>query len=212
MADKIDFGERFIFLDSIKVVVQGGAESLGLAGGATPPLKRDPSAQRYLESINWDPAMRNANKWYDRMATAIRLKDRAQRQQELSQIELDIKALKVESSKTGGMIRLVLGSSEAKGKVMGDILICLLMPAVNRVQSLNERAEQGHANALVAFALAAYQRENGRYPMTLEDLAPKYLPRIPNDLFTQGAGLPPVRKRLFAVQLWSQQPRRRRAI
>ena len=36
----------------------------------------------------------------------------------------------------------------------------------------------------VAFALAAFKKDNGQFPARLDDLAPKYLPTIPNDLFS----------------------------
>jgi hypothetical protein len=36
----------------------------------------------------------------------------------------------------------------------------------------------------VAFALAAYRREHGRYPEKLDALAPQYLATIPGDLFS----------------------------
>jgi hypothetical protein len=39
-------------------------------------------------------------------------------------------------------------------------------------------------NLHVAFALAAYHAESSRYPAQLEDLAPKYLATIPDDLFS----------------------------
>ena len=36
----------------------------------------------------------------------------------------------------------------------------------------------------IALALAAHHRDRGRYPAKLNDLAPKYLPAIPDDLFS----------------------------
>jgi hypothetical protein len=36
----------------------------------------------------------------------------------------------------------------------------------------------------LAIALAAYQCDNGRYGEKLDDLAPKYLASVPEDLFT----------------------------
>ena len=46
------------------------------------------------------------------------------------------------------------------------------------------RAGQRDRNQHIAFALAAYQRDNKSYPKTLDALAPKYLAKIPDDLFT----------------------------
>jgi len=42
-------------------------------------------------------------------------------------------------------------------------------------------------NLQVAFALAAYQREHGRYPKTLAALAPRYIAEVPLDLFSDRA-------------------------
>jgi hypothetical protein len=67
---------------------------------------------------------------------------------------------------------------------LGDAFAILLMPAVNKVQDAEHRNVQLQQNLHLAFALAAYQREHGRYPATLDALAPKYLPQIPNDLFS----------------------------
>ena len=72
----------------------------------------------------------------------------------------------------------------AIGKSIGNILMGLLMPAVNKVQSAYDRAEQVQRNLYVAFAMAAYHRDNGRYPAKLADLAPNYLPTVPGDIFS----------------------------
>jgi hypothetical protein len=47
-----------------------------------------------------------------------------------------------------------------------------------------DRMEQKQRNLQIAFALASYQRDNGHYFKKLEDLAPRYLPTVPQDLFT----------------------------
>jgi hypothetical protein len=46
------------------------------------------------------------------------------------------------------------------------------------------RCEQAQNNLYVAFALAAYRRDRGRCPKQLDALAPKYLDKIPMDLFS----------------------------
>jgi len=47
-----------------------------------------------------------------------------------------------------------------------------------------DRSEQIQRNLHLAFALAAYKADHGKYPLKLDALAPKYLPQIPLDLFT----------------------------
>jgi hypothetical protein len=76
MADKIDLGERFMFLDSLQLLRRGGAGMLeGLAGGKVE--KPTPGELKALEKIDWEPALRNGNRWYDKMAAALRHKGRA---------------------------------------------------------------------------------------------------------------------------------------
>jgi hypothetical protein len=47
-----------------------------------------------------------------------------------------------------------------------------------------QKSRQGQRNLRLAFALAAYHRDHGRYPAKLEALATKYLAAVPDDLFS----------------------------
>jgi hypothetical protein len=188
LADKLDLGERIVYLDSLQLVRRGGVGYLeGLSGG---PGKK-PSAEelKALDKIDWTPALRNGNRWYDRLAAASRLNDRAAREKEFDKIDDELKALKKEVTQSAGLAKLlslavgVEQPDKMVGKAIGDVLISLLMPAVRKVQSAYDRSEQVQRNLHVAFALAAYQRDNGRYPAKLDELAPKYLAAVPDDLF-----------------------------
>jgi hypothetical protein len=75
--------------------------------------------------------------------------------------------------------------------MIGKILISLMLPAVTKVQDANDRTEQMQRNLHIAFALAAYRADNGRYPKQLSELSPKYLPKVPDDLFS---GMPLIYK------------------
>jgi hypothetical protein len=44
--------------------------------------------------------------------------------------------------------------------------------------------DQNFNNLTIAFALHAFKKDTGKYPPKLADLAPKYLPAIPDDLFS----------------------------
>ena len=52
------------------------------------------------------------------------------------------------------------------------------------MQNAYDRDQQMQQNVQVAFALAAYHRDHGNYPAKLDDLAPKYLAAVPDDLFS----------------------------
>ena len=181
MADKIDLCERFMYLDCLQLLRSGGAKTVAGLVREELPLPKDPEIA--LALIDWTPVMRNGNHWHDRIAKALRQKERAERERELNRIEDELKALKNDGAK---LIKL-LGQgppNEAVGKAIGDFLIASLMPAAWRLQNASDRCEQTQRNLHVAFALAAYHRDNKRYPGKLEDLAPKYLAAIPNDIFS----------------------------
>jgi hypothetical protein len=65
--------------------------------------------------------------------------------------------------------------------------MALLMPALKKMQQAHDRSEQIQRNLHVAFALACYHREHGRYPDKLDALAPAYLENVPQDLFAGAA-------------------------
>ncbi len=186
VADKVDLGERFMFLDCVMLVARYGPRALeGFAGGRPPgaPTAKEKDA---MARIDWDPALRNGNRWYDRMVAAMRLKDRPAREKALANLERDVKELKAQVSKPEVLAQALLNegpSAKAMGEVIGKILIALLPPAMIKVQQAGDRIEQTRRNLEVAFALAAYRAEHGRYPEKLDALAPQYLPEIPQDMF-----------------------------
>src|SRR5262249_45125355 len=112
---------------------------------------------------------------------------RTEREKQLAAINADVKAMKGALGNTEDMVQAFAGpgaTPQTRGKLLGEILIGLLIPAADRVQQASDRTEQLRRNSHVAFALAAYQRDHGKYPAKLADLTPKYLASVPGDLFT----------------------------
>jgi hypothetical protein len=185
MADKVDLAERFTILEMVLLFDRRGDEFLQTLFS----LVRDPDSlpKKLPAEINWDPALRCANGWCDRLAAALRCKDRGQRLKQFAEIEKDLKALRVKLMQPGAAAEALQGeksNAETRGKMLGDMLVCLLMPAVAKVQQAADRNEQIHQNLQVAFALAQYQRERGHYPKKLDELAPMHLAKIPLDIFS----------------------------
>jgi len=140
------------------------------------------------ELIDWDLALKNGNGWYDRMAAAMRENDRSLRKKKLEQVDADVGAyLKAQKSKLAspeGRAEILSGGAKGIGKAVGDVTIALLVPAVHKVQKAWNRVQQVQDNLHLAFALAWYQRDHGRYPQKLDELTPKYLRAIPGDTFS----------------------------
>jgi hypothetical protein len=186
VAEKVDLAERFLLLETVQMVDRHGIRYLeGLANGGGKPV--NPFVDKALKDVQWDPALRNMNRWYDHLVAAMRVKDRAEREKKLEQIDKELRELKVKVTDPANLANLLPGgktTAATRGKLIGDILIALMMPAVRKVQQADDRGRQIQDNLTVAFALAWYQRDHGRYPEKLEALAPKYLAKVPSDRFS----------------------------
>jgi hypothetical protein len=176
-ADKENIGERFIFLDSVEMLDRYGPEYMeGLSGTYEPNLL----TKLFQPTVDYEPALRNINRWYNRMVKAMRVKDRMTRDKQLEQIGKELDAL---NKKSAWDVLDIFQGRKAMGERIGNIMIGLLVPALCKVQSASDRCEQIQNNLYLAFALAVYRRDHGRYPKELKALVPKYLDKIPKDLF-----------------------------
>jgi len=180
--ETLNRGERFVTLDAMMSLARNGPGMLDqLAGpGGPAPAKNRVFGRLFTRSIDWDPALRNANRMYDECVEASRLPDRPARQKELAKVEAGIK-----KPTPGPLARATMNRTE-RGEMIGNILIGLLFPALQKVQDASDRVRQAERNLHVAFALAAYRADSGRYPGKLDELVPKYLPEVPGDLFSGG--------------------------
>jgi hypothetical protein len=189
LADKIDLDERFFFLDTLQNVRRDG---FGFLEGLFGVRAGKPSAEelKVAGKTDWAPVLSKGSRWYDRLAAVARIKDRAAREKEFGMIDTELKAQKHNILQSPGLktktLALVMGASfpdKALTRAIGDELITQIMTSFRKVQWVYDRSEQVNRNLHVAFALAAYQRDNGRYPAKLDELAPKYLAAVPDDLF-----------------------------
>jgi hypothetical protein len=186
MADKVDLCERFTFLEAITLLDRHGlkyARVLAGLGGVGLPDVPEPILEAALKDVDWDVGLKNANRWYNRLSAAMRGKDRASREQALNQMDSELKALKKKIGQSD-LAQLVKADKKARGKAIGDVLIALLIPAVQKVATAGDRVGQIDTNLHLAFALAWHRADKGSYPKKLDDLAPKYLKEIPLDVFS----------------------------
>jgi hypothetical protein len=177
IADKVDLCERFMVLDEVMMIDRYGVQRVAMPGVADEALDR----------IDWDPALRTINRWFDRVAAALRDKDRASQERKLDRIDRDLKMLqkKVANSRIlGGNLPGGKPPAQVRGQAVGELLVYQMLPAVRKVHQAAQRARQIEDNLQVAFALAWYRGVKGRYPQQLAALAPRYLKRVPRDRFS----------------------------
>jgi hypothetical protein len=187
LADKMDLGERLQLLDGFLLLARGDIdlEVLHVITGDTLDWS-DPIVKRSFRDIDWDPVLRDTNHWYDRVGAALRLKDRAERVKKTDRLAAELKKLTQDLADKPDLAKQLQGKNAAKtiAKVISDSWFSTVFAAILKMQQHADRIGQQHANLQVAFALAAYQRDHGNYPKKLDDLTPKYLAKIPQDLFT----------------------------
>jgi len=178
----ISKAERFCFLDTIMQIDRYGVNFLK---DFTNLPEKMLVTKGPLEHINWDPGLRKANKMFDRVAAAMHLESREKREAELDAVYEELRALKKTLDDSGDLEHVLRGAGvtrEYRGEFLGNLLLTYFMP--RKLQIAADRSEQSHRNQQVAFALAAYQRDHKSYPRSLGDLTPKYVEKIPSDLFS----------------------------
>jgi hypothetical protein len=185
VAEKVDLTERINCLDTLMSIVRHGTPYMERLASSTsqPSGGNQFRARLFTHSIDWDPAFRNVNVWFDRCAAGARILDQAARKKEMDQITRDLKNLKLQVGDIGLIEKELMGPKQ-RGEMIGNILVALLIPAFDKVAIAAERTEQNLRNLHLAFALAAYHADNRRYPETLAELAPNYIDKIPDDLFS----------------------------
>ena len=185
VASKINLCERFMTLESVRLIDEQGLRDFErLSGASEESMGTKILTEIALVGIDWDPALIEINGWFDRLETILKEKNHAMRSEKLEELEKDLKALKAKASNPWTMAALPLAGGKEKGRLLGEIMVCLLMPALQKVEQAYERSRQTESNLHIAFALAAYHSDEKHYPKVLAELAPKYLKEIPLDQFS----------------------------
>ena len=98
IVEKIDVGERYLFLDCVSTVARDGLASMDKLGRLTLGETASSTVTSLMKlvagaTIDWDRTLRMGNAWYDRMADAYRQPTRSERRESLHKIEADLRKL-----------------------------------------------------------------------------------------------------------------------
>lgn len=194
MAVIVDQGERFMFLDCVAMLARQGLSKIDdfaylAAGERRPALKTLLTDILGKTAIDWDYLMRRGNGWYDRISAALNKPSLAQRKVALTQLRDELNELKksaVDPMKffADGLVR----PRQAVSERLADVLIALLVPAVDACVLVEDRWIVQHEVLLTGLAAAAYAEEHGRLPESLDRLVPNDLPKVPEDLLCDPPG------------------------
>jgi hypothetical protein len=185
MVDKIDVAERFMYLDCVRTVAQGGLSSVsGLTGGEPKTViasLRDAAASN---AVDWDLILRMGNSWYDGAADALRKPTRGERQAAAGKIAKEIDRQMKEARDWKSLaLDTILDRRGGVSRRVGLALIAVVSPATGAAGEAEDRGTMLFGVTRLGFALAAYRADHGACPAKLADLVPKYAAEVPKDIF-----------------------------
>jgi hypothetical protein len=185
VADKIRLGERFVALDAI-VDVATSSNSVAAAAGLGIWMQGIPPRWTPNQHVDWDAALRLVNFWFDRMAKVAAITLPPEKRKATATVDGDVRQMIAE---TCGPQLDPLGysdraTSDSTEKAFAYMLLSAELAAVNAEDRHLEHREM----CRLAFALAAFRIDHGRYPTALSELVPRYIEAVPKDRFS-GADL-----------------------
>tara|TARA_B110000438_G_scaffold302345_1_gene359756 strand:- start:276 stop:1907 length:1632 start_codon:yes stop_codon:yes gene_type:complete len=191
LAAKIDLTERYMYLDTTIALARHGPQALSVvtsdsASDENPVLSS--FAKTFSNSlIDWDLVLMNGNYWYDEFRRINDIESFAQRAIENSKLEQRLTALRVEVGSPSAIAKQILFSGKSISQItsiqMSNILVSLLVPAVQSAISAEIRNDARMGITLTACALQAYHRDNKRYPDSLAALGGVYIDKLQVDPF-----------------------------
>ena len=158
--DALDVAERFTAIDAIQ------------------------SMSDEHTGMDWNLMLRMLNEHFDDLVDALRQQryaDRLRRDAELSE------ALDKRIDETRQPLNLVIGTIVDRRQMISEhtglVHLALFTPALSAAHTAEVRSTARLHLTPLGFALAAWHADRGKYPESLDELAPDYLPKIPLDPF-----------------------------
>jgi hypothetical protein len=173
-ADLIDGPERFVFLDTVSVIARDQQEPHGVPNTVL---------RNY-----WDEILQFGNAQFDKAVAAARRPTAPERKQAFGVLDRELQVMRSEVGELGDFAFLMLHGRSLRNLVsrqVGKALTVSLMPVVGVACEAETRARTRDALGQLGFALAAYRADHASYPESLNVLAPRYIARVPRDLFNQ---------------------------
>jgi len=194
MVDRIDIGERYMFLDSAAILDREGVGQLvrvtrladlnGKTDGAIETIVS--WAGRVI--IDWDQVLRTGNSWYDRMVDARGKSTPPQRKVAMDKIAADLEQQTDRIRDPKSLAFDLIGNPcETVSKSMVVILLAAELPMIATTADAEDCAAMRSEITDLGFALAAYRADHDAYPARLDDLVPAYVAEVPRDIFADAS-------------------------
>ena len=168
LPDCIDLAERFYSLDALQSIRNGDDDQIdNLTNWRT--VENGP-ASGLSTSFDLDEAMTILNKFFDEQVDITRAPTFSEQIRLSNALEEKLSSLSASANLLTARITATIGGNRTRGRVMGNSLAMLMLPAVTQVCRADTRRIAIERMAYLAFRLEKFRLENGAYPDSLDDL------------------------------------------
>jgi uncharacterized protein YmfQ (DUF2313 family) len=185
VAELVDGTERFQYLGAVACCARGVSKEFAkIISGMAEKAKAARAADQ--TQPDWDVMLRIGNHWYTRMTKALHHRQPTQvaRNEAWGKMMDDYYArIKTLTGKVSITIDAILDPRGGSSERIAFVLLAELLPAGNNVAIGMDRGSMRLEITKLGFAMAAYHADHGSYPSTLAELAPRYVGKVPKDVF-----------------------------
>jgi hypothetical protein len=192
LAEKYDVGQRFYYLDDVRLLRKG--KPVWRASIDSPKTVKE----SVLSAVDWAPALKSGNAWFDKATAAAKLTNPAERRSRFEELDRTKRRRPFrflpkyedvlhELERVLESPRATAAEKKKAGEKAGSTIAELMFADLSTdffLTNYYDEIEQLFHNLELAFALHAFKKDAGKYPPQLADLVPKYLSSIPDDLFS----------------------------
>ena len=204
LIDKLNTAERYMHIEIIGVLVRDipkeGADSVSDSlflfkdtwenFDAYKPLKATVTRLITQNMIDWNEVLRSGNEVYDKMVMLGSATNHtySERMRAIDKFDEDLEKRMLKSRKTladpASHAKALFQSRKANGRMVADLLNSIFILSFSSAMEAEIRYTTRLQLTQLAYALAGYRARYGSYPQKLSQLAPRYIPKVPMDLFS----------------------------
>ena len=191
VAEAIDGCERYLFLDGVGIAARG---QIGPLLGDDGAVSKDAGVLRRLSGrwqsakFDWDMLLRICNPWFDRIVDACGKPTRAERQAAFQAVNAAWKKTE-RSGWRAGLFQALGDQRKVNSQRLARETVTDYLSAFCFASKEEDAGVMKAQLGRLAFALAAYRADHGRYPAKLAQLSPAYVAEIPKDFFDNDSDL-----------------------
>lgn len=179
----MDVGERWAMLDVTQWIAMGKIDLLA-AGSARDDAWLRPFRSVDRDTVDWDSVMHTLNDYCDQVTKILQAPTVRDEQIARQIFDLKVSAMRATNS---AQPSLALEPGEARDAYTQRVTAAIFIPVFPSAWRAEDTCRSGPLEdqmARTVVAAAKYHADKGRWPDSLQQLVPAYLPQVPTEVFS----------------------------